>query len=115
MNEQKVVTLESLADGAAAELWQSALARVLENIDDPNTDFKAKRAIRLEFEFVANEDRNVGAVGVKCSTKLAGVKGVTTVVYIGRQEGELVAVEQPRQEELFPKPDARPRALPGKG
>lgn len=104
---RKVITLESLADGAASELWFAALTRVLENIQDPNTDHKAKRAITLTFDFTADEDRNVGNVGIQCSTKLAGVKGVNATVFFGRVEGELVAVEQPRQQDLFPNPNRR--------
>lgn len=110
---QKFVTLYSLADGAAAELFQAALTRVLENIQDPNTDHKAKRAIDLKFEFDCNEDRQVGAVGIKCSTKLGGVKGVTAIVFYGRQSGELVALEQPRQQSMFPEPAGKPVAVIG--
>jgi hypothetical protein len=103
----EVVTLGTLADGAALELFQNALDQVLKNIDDPNTEAHARRAIRLEIGFVADEDRRVSNVEVKCTTKLAGVRGAKTLVYIGRHEGQLVAVEQPRQTDLFPKPGGK--------
>lgn len=112
--DPKVITLAGLADGAALELWQAALERVLQNIEDPNTDTKPKRAIRLEFLFsTMDEDRAVGDVEVRCSTKLAGVKGVKTLVYIGRHQGELVAVEQPRQQDLFPAPGGKLKSFAG--
>jgi hypothetical protein len=114
MEDPKVITLAGLADGAALELWQSALARVLENIEDPNTDAKPKRTISLDFVFsVADEERRVGDVEVRCATKLAGVRGVKTLVYIGRHQGQLVAVEQPRQQDLFPAPGGELKSIAG--
>jgi hypothetical protein len=114
MEDPKVITLAGLADGAALELWQAALERVLQNIEDPNTDTKTKRAIRLDVVFsVADEERRVGDCEVRCSTKLAGVKGVKTLVYIGRHQGALVAVEQPRQQDLFPAPGGELKSIAG--
>lgn len=110
----EVLTLASIAEGAALELWQSALDAILRNMQDPNTDMKPKRSIRLEFVFsMLDEDRGVGDVEVKCSTKLAGVKGAKTLVYIGRHQGSLVAVEQPRQTQLFPSPGGELREISG--
>lgn len=118
METPTVITLAGLADGAALELWQAALDNVLRNIEDPNTDTKPKRAIRLEFVFsVADEERRVGDVEVRCTTKLAGVKGVKgvkTLVYIGRHQGSLVAVEQPRQQDLFPAPGGELKVVAGR-
>lgn len=106
----QVITLASIADGAALELFQSALTRVLENIQDPNTDHKAKRSITLTTTFSSDdEDRKIGDVQIKVATKLAGMKGARTVAFYGRHQGQLVAVEHnPKQEELFPKPAGRP-------
>lgn len=114
MEQPQVVTLMTLADGAALELFQKALKTVLENIDDPNTDAEAKRAIRLEFNFSPDDERRVGSVEVKCSTKLAGIRGAHTLIYMGRHQGELVAVEHnPKQVELFPAPGGELRVIPG--
>lgn len=100
----KELTLEGLHDGAVPEMFQAALERVLENIRDLNTDNKTKRAITLSVTFSTNEERNVSDVIIQCGTKLAGLKGVQSLVYIGKHEGRTVAVEQPRQDELFPQP-----------
>jgi cell division protein FtsX len=100
----KELTLAGLHDGAALEMFENALAQVLENITDLNTDHKEKREIRLTFQFTTNDERNVTDVVVKAATKLAGIKGVQSLVYIGKHEGRTVAVEQPRQEDLFPQP-----------
>lgn len=101
-----VVTLESLADGAAAELFQSELDKVLRNIADPNTDPTAVRRVTLVVAIQPDDDREVGEVSVKATAKLAGLKGARTRVFFGRHQGELVATEyNPKQQGLF---DERP-------
>jgi len=101
-----VVTLTSLADGAAAELFQSELDKLLRNIQDPNTDATATRTVTLQVTFAPDEDREKGEVRIKASSKLAGLKGAKTEVYFGRHQGQLVATEfNPRQAGLF---DERP-------
>ena len=102
----KQVTLSNLADGAADELFIDALAKVMDNIADPNTDHKAKRAITLQFTITADEERRVGDISVACSTKLAGVRGIKVGVYFGTENGLKVAVEAPRQQDMFPTADS---------
>jgi hypothetical protein len=111
-----VVTLTTLADGAAVELFQSELDRVLRNIADPNTDAKMVRKVTLEVTFMPDEEREVGEVKVKASAKLAGVKGARTRVFFGNHKGQLVATEfNPKQAGLFdPKPELRDVAAAGK-
>ena len=98
----KQVTLHSLAGGAADELFIDALAKVLENIQDPNTSHKDKRSIVLKFDVEADEERHVGRIIVTCQAKLAGPRGLEVGVYFGTEDGVQVAVEAPRQTDLFP-------------
>ena len=58
----------------------------------------------LDFIVTSDEERRVGNIEVVCSNKLAGVKGVNVGVYLGMQDGLRVAVEAPRQTDLFPTP-----------
>jgi hypothetical protein len=95
--DSQVVTLTNLADGAAVELFQEALSSVLRNIAEPNTDAKTVREISLKVRIKPNEERQVGDVLLSTAVKLASLKGVHALVYIGRHAGEYVAVEQPRQ------------------
>jgi hypothetical protein len=115
MTDVKAITLASIANGAAEELFADGLAKVLANITDPNTDHKKGRRITLTFDFWTDEDRRVGDVEIACALKLAAVKGVNVPIYIGRHEGALMAVEGPKQDDLFPKSDGRPRAVAGGG
>lgn len=105
------VTLAGIAHGAAAELFEAAQAEVLRNLTDPNTDWKARRRVTLTFDYAIDEARRSGDVEVKCQTKLAGIKGVTTQIVVGRHLGVLKAVEQPGQEELFTQPQGGPRPI----
>jgi len=105
------LSLATLADGAAEELFREALGRVLVNIRDPNTDHRVKRGITLTFVVSVEEDRKLGKIEVRVATKLAGVRGVMVPIYVGLNEGELTAVEAPRQEEMFTTPHGRPRPV----
>lgn len=112
MDGPKPPTLASIADGAAEELFANALAQVLANIDDPNTDAKAARAITITVTMKPNEQRAQASVVVKCATKLAGISPVGTVVLMGQHHGKLAMAEALGQEKLFPEAQGRPRALP---
>jgi hypothetical protein len=97
------ITLSSIGNGAAFELFQERLTEVLENIQDPNTDPDAARKIVLEFTFkMRDESREMGGVTIKAKTVLAGPKPVGSIVYVGRRDGRAVAVEHdPRQIGMF--------------
>lgn len=99
------VTIESIGGGALPELFAAELAKVLENIADPNTDIKTSRTITMSVTFKPKADRDVADVSLKCSTKLAGITSVSTQVFMGRSKGKLVAVENdPKQSKLFDEP-----------
>lgn len=107
------LSLQSVGDGVAEELFQNALERVLANIDDLNTEAEAKRSIVLTISFEPSEDRRGSKVFVNCAMKLAGTRPHSSFVGIGRNEGELVAVPALVQEEMFPKPLGQPRVVEG--
>lgn len=95
-----------------SELFREELVRVLSNIADPNTDEKAKRSISMTVTFKPNRDRDVADVQIACSSKLAGFTKVDSQLFIGRQQGKLVAVESdPRQSNLFDPPKPAPVAV----
>jgi hypothetical protein len=108
------VTLDTIGQGALVELFDAELARVLENIQDPNTDAKTKRTISVKVTFAPNENRDVTDVNLTCGSKLAGIKTVSTRLFVGKVKGQLVAVEHdPRQGALFdaPRPAPAPVAV----
>lgn len=109
----QTMTLATVGEGALEELFQNALARVLANIDDPNTAAKAKRSLTLTLAFEVDENRRSSTVRLHVGTKLAGSVPHTVHVRIGQHEGELAAVEAMPQSEMFPQPHGVPRAVEG--
>src|SRR5262245_19399419 len=95
------LSLSGIQGGAAETLFQAALARVLANIDDPNTAAAAKRQIVLTLTFKpGEEDRRSASVTVECATKLARMRPLGTIVSLSRANGALAAVEVLSQEAL---------------
>lgn len=102
MEELTQVGIETLAAGAVPERFNDALAEVLANIDDPNTEPKAKRKIRLDIVFSPSEGRDSAAIDVRVQTTLATVRPVGTVVHLTRREGRLVALQSNFRQEALP-------------
>lgn len=107
----QTVALETIAGGAIKELFEAELGRVLENIADINTDPAQKRTITISVEFKPGAKRDTADVKLKCGSKLAGIMTVNTQLFMGKQGGKLVAVENdPRQGALFDQDKPGPRA-----
>jgi hypothetical protein len=73
--ESKALTLESMHQGAAVEMWQQALGRVLANVNDPNTSSKPRK-ISLITKLKPSEDRSLLEIQVEVKTELAGQDAV---------------------------------------
>lgn len=96
------VTLETLANGAAVELFARDWRELLENVQDPNTHAKAKRQIILTVTVEPHESRDNGQVTVQVKSKLAPHIGASSMIYMGERDGELVAVAHDvGQREIF--------------
>lgn len=112
MADPRLVTLGNLGNGAASELFAAKLGEVLDNIDDENTDAKAKRQITLTFVFQPEADRRTTRCEVAVGTKLAPIRRFQTTLALGQHLGARAAVEPLAQEELFNKPIGRPERMP---
>ena len=96
------LSLSNLGRGAAAELFEQAWARVLENVQDPNTDHKKPRTVTIKITVKPDQDRRSGAVELVVTTSLAGVKPFKTNIFIGDEGRGMVAYENdPKQMGLF--------------
>ncbi len=101
---EEMVTLFSLAGGGAAELFDSELQMVVENILDPNTDAKAPREVCLKVKIKPDDARRMGAVSISITSKTGAIKGLGSVFYFGKKGGRCFAVENnPQQGQLFDK------------
>lgn len=94
-------TLENLGNGAVQEQFEHVLQQVLANIEDPNTDWKAKRAVTVLVEFLPEEERGQGKMVVSVKPTLAPIKPFSNAVMFGRIDGKPSAREMDR---LFPDP-----------
>jgi|GEM_PF-1687722 len=81
------VSLSNLGHGAAVEIFDHELIRVLENIQDPNTKPDAVREITLKVKIKPDKARDFGIVEAQVVSKLAPVNPFTTRLFIGH-DGE---------------------------
>ena len=106
MKEQQYVSLENLGHGAAAEMFQNELSRVIANISDPNTKPDEARGLTLKLTIKPSKDRTLCAVSIACVPKLAPVQAFETQMFIGMDKGKGVASEyNPAQGNLTVKND----------
>ena len=95
---KKMINLETFAEGALAEKVNMALRDVLENITDPNTDWKVKRKLTVDMTLTTGEDRELTEVNIVAKTKLAPSKALSAKIVIGSDgKGGVLASEYKKQ------------------
>ncbi|WP_125153127.1 replication terminator protein [Clostridium rectalis] len=95
---EKMINLETFADGALAEKINMALKEVLENIADPNTEWKTKRKLTVDMTFASGEDRELAEVSIVAKPKLAPTKPLAAKIVIGTDgKGGILASEYKKQ------------------
>ncbi len=103
------MSLATLARGAAVERFDDELAKVLENIADPNTAPKAARSITLKVVIQPDEDRKELGIAISATSKVASTKVVKAFARFGIGPSGPVAIEDmSRQQPLFPPEDEDP-------
>jgi hypothetical protein len=97
------MTLINLKNGAALEMFNDELRRVITNIQDVNFPANAKRSITLTVTFKPDEDRFLSQVFINCVSKVPGFKGVSTqvVMEVGNRGDYHAREVVPRQTEMF--------------
>ena len=92
------VSLNDIMGGAAIEAFDHELQRLAENVLDPNTVPTATREIVLKVKIKPTSDRELGAVSLTCTAKLASSKPLDTRLFFAMQKGRAVAIEHdPKQ------------------
>ena len=98
MNENMIKSILEMNSGAILERANREAAKVQENIEDPNTDWKRKRKIQITLVFEASSDRETVQMNTEVKTTLAPMMPVTTTVYMVRDDqGDPMIVEAVRQ------------------
>lgn len=72
----KIIDLNTFAEGALAERANVELQRILENIADPNTDAKKIRKLTLTITLSADDKRDVVLTNVVAKSTLAPAKQI---------------------------------------
>lgn len=93
------VELKDLVGGALQENFENTFKQVVENLQDVNTPYKAKREITIKLSFVQNEKRDDVKCAVAVTAKLAPQDVMATAFSIGKnlKTGELYAEEYGKQ------------------
>lgn len=87
--------LSELSNGAVQEKIDKEMRVVLQNVLDPNTDFKKARKVIVEITLNANEARNSINTDVIVKSKLVALNSVSTTVLVDRDvnTGQIMAAE----------------------
>ncbi|KON88967.1 replication terminator protein [Cytobacillus firmus] len=72
----KIIDLNTFAEGALAERANVELQKILENIADPNTDAKKVRKLTLTITLSADDKRDVVLTNVVAKSTLAPAKQI---------------------------------------
>ena len=102
-NDWDIVGLENIAGGAAVERFEDGLQEVIENMLDPNVDQSVIREVRMVLKLKPDKnDPEKVNYSLDVKTKLSHPKGVSSLMYIGKENGKPVAKESNiEQETLF--------------
>jgi len=96
--EVKSVGLETINNGAAVELFNEELNKVLANINDISVDAKSVREIKLTFKIHPTDDRLSASVTIEAQSKLASITKHSGSMFLTTQHNKLKAfVTNPHQ------------------
>lgn len=93
------VRLAELVGGALQEKFQNSFEKVLENMLDINTPYKARRSIAIKIDFDQNEQRNDVKTHISVKETLAPQGAIETSFSIGKdlETGEIIVEEYGKQ------------------
>lgn len=109
------VTLDTVCEGSARELFARGLKEVLDNIQDVSTDPERKRKLSLVFSFSPSENRASSSVSLDCEIKIVPVSSIGGTVFIAKESGVRKAyASSARQEPLYPAQETGQAGTPTK-
>lgn len=93
VKENLIIDLNGFAEGALLQKVNKEAAKVMQNIHDPNTDFKTKRTLTITIEFNPDVKRQEADVDFKVVSKLAPEVGGSSKMVLGMVDGKVVGKE----------------------
>ena len=98
MLERPIDSLDRLMDGGVRERFNDALAKVWDNVYDPNTDPGATRQIVMRVKIKPSERRDIAAFNVDIMPKLAPPVSLSQTVMLQLNgDGSVTATERTEQ------------------
>ena len=96
--QRPIKSLSELMDGGVEQRFNAGMGEIWQNVQDPNTDPKAKREMILKVTIKPNERRDSAEFSVEVTTKLASPKALSqTVMLQYNSDGSVVATERTDQ------------------
>ncbi len=92
-NRLQDVKLLTLAGGSVVEMFDKELMKVVEDIQNPNSDAKATRKITLTVTIKPDKNRQSGTTTVQTNSQLAPSRAEQTTLYFG-SDGHVSEVNQ---------------------
>lgn len=83
MKNKTAINLDKFAEGALAEKVNMELQKVMENINDPNTEANKARKVVITLTLKPDEKREIIATTVDTKSTLVPSKGVATTMLLG--------------------------------
>lgn len=98
MAERPIKSLSDLMDGGVEERFNDALAKVWENVYDPNTEARKAREVVMKVKIIPNERRDSCDFRVDVVPKLAPPVSLSQTVMLNLgANGEIIATERTDQ------------------
>lgn len=96
MEDVQKVTLANLGEGAVVEMFDNELRKVIENIDDPNTDAETIREITIKMKLHPTKNRKAGKYNINVTSKLAGVAALENHLFFNQDKTavEMVSAQE---------------------
>lgn len=89
--EYKNVTLATINQGAAVELFAEEFKKALVNINDISVDAESVREIKLIIRIEPSADRQSALTTVQCTSKLPGVKAHGSAIHLAFRDNKAKA------------------------
>lgn len=112
IDEKDAFTMATMNGGGIIEKVDEAILKVLDNIDDVNTEATKKRRVTLEIEFSATKKRTEVKATSKVKVKLEPDEALETTLYYKKTMGGMLVTEHNPEQLAFPtEVPPGPRAL----
>jgi len=99
MEEEDVVSLGNIGEGAIIEKFDDEFQRVIKNISDPNTDLST-REVTLKCSIKPSDNREMCEIVISFKSKLGGVKSYKGMIFVGMDPERGYVAREPANRQM---------------